>query len=127
MAKSKKGPNLKSFIVNTLRRASFRWPGRGEAMRAARVDRGQYQCAKCGPGKTYNTKEIKMDHIIPVVDPEKGFTTWEDFINRMFCDANGYQALCNTCHDEKTDAEDAVRKQTRIAQNLEKLKKKSNN
>lgn len=127
MEKKRKPPNLRSFVVQTLRRASFRWYARSEAMKAARVSRGTYVCEMCGPTVEHNVKEIQLDHKQAVIDPEKGFTTWDDFINRLFVDVTGWRVLCRKHHDKVTEAQDVIRKQTRIAQNLEKLKKKSNN
>lgn len=123
----KKLPNLKSFVVQTLRRASFRWYARSEAMKAARVSRGTYICEMCGPEVQHNVKEIQLDHRTPVIDPEKGFTTWDDFINRLFVDVSGWRVLCRKHHEDVTEKQDEIRKKTRIAQNLAKLKKKNNN
>lgn len=102
--------NKKSFIINTLRRASYRWPSRSAAMKKAHVGRNQYVCAICGPDKIHTRQDIALDHIVPVVDPEKGFTTWDDFIERLFCDEDGWQVLCHEHHDEKTKQEGQVRK-----------------
>lgn len=62
-----------------------------------------------------------MDHVSPVIDPVKGFTTWDDFINRMFCDELGFQCLCVDCHNLKTKAENKVRREYK---KLDKLKDK---
>ena len=39
---------LKSFVIATLRRASYRWYSRTEALKNARVSRGLYKCESCG-------------------------------------------------------------------------------
>lgn len=103
--------NLKSFVINTLRRASYRHPARNEALTAARITRGVYRCAHCNG--EFPKKEITLDHKIPVVDPVTGFTTWDDYVNRMFCDASNYQTLCTTCDDSKCATEREVRKKFR--------------
>ena len=100
--------NLKSFLINTLRRASFRYPGRSEAMKAARIERGMYKCNMCGG--TFRNKEIRVDHKFPVVDPTKGFETWDIYISRMFCAASDLQIICETCHDSKSFTEKELRK-----------------
>lgn len=100
--------NLKSFIINTLRRASYRHPARNEALKAARIERGLYKCAMCT--EIFPKKIIKLDHKDPVVNPVTGFTTWDDYIPRMFCEASGYQVICETCHDSKTAVERELRK-----------------
>lgn len=102
--------NFRSWIVSKLRRASYAWPPRSEAMKRARVARGVYECAQCH--EHFGNKEIKVDHIHPVV-PFEGFTTWDDYISRMFCDADGFQIVCTNCHDSKTAVEKEMRKSLR--------------
>lgn len=51
-----------------------------------------------------------IDHIDPVVDPKKGFTSWDDLIERLFCEKEGLQLLCPECHEEKTADERQERK-----------------
>lgn len=103
--------NLKSFIIATLRRASYRWIPRNECRLKARTGRNQYTCAYCKG--TFTRKDTKVDHIQPVIDPTKGWTTYEDFIERLFCAAEGFQVLCDNHHKEKTLLENATRKETR--------------
>lgn len=111
MAKAKKKPNLKSFLTSKLRRISFSWPGRNEAVKAARVERGRYVCAKCA--NIFKSTEIRADHIKPVIDPKVGFVGWDEFIPRMFCEAEGFQVLCTGCHDIKTALENEERRKNR--------------
>lgn len=103
-----KRSNLKSFIINALRRATYRWPPRGDALKTSRKQRGLYQCASCE--EFFKNKEICLDHITPVVDPKTGFTTWDDYIEKMFPEKEGFQVLCRRCHDVKTGLEDEMRK-----------------
>lgn len=97
----------KSFIVSALRRASLRWFARNEAMKLARVERGLYLCAMCKA--VYGRKEIILDHIAPVVSTIEGFTNFDDYVTRMFCDVDGFQVLCSQCSDSKTMTEDIMR------------------
>lgn len=106
---------LKSFVIATLRKASYRHPGRSAALKKAHVGRNQYICAHCGPDKIHTRNDIKLDHIIPVVSVTEGFTTFDDFIERLFCDESGYQVLCTEHHDIKTKQENEIRKQTKQA------------
>jgi len=101
------------FVRWTLRRASFRWPPRGEALKAARVDRGIYQCNLC-KGK-FKNKEIKVDHVEPVVPVfVRGAVlkvpSLEQYVSRMFPEVAGFQVLCKTCHDSKTKRENEERR-----------------
>lgn len=110
MAKGRKPKkyNKKTFVIASLRRASIRWPPRNEALKLARVSRGLYKCSSCG--LVFKKKEVHLDHINPVVSPEHGFTGYDDFIERLFCEAEGFQLLCKNCHQIKTLLEDELRK-----------------
>ena len=105
--KKQKPQNKATFVKGLLRRGSFHWRARTEAMQAARVARGQYRCAMCQD--LFKAKEVDLDHIEPVVDPKTGFTTWDDYIDRLYCPAEGFQVICHVCHSHKTSLEDAMR------------------
>lgn len=98
---------LKSFVVATLRRASYRWIPRSEALSAARVRRGVYTCNHCK--LEHPKKNIEIDHIMPIV-PVEGWDTWDGFIGRLFCDVIGYQILCCGCHSLKSVKENEQRR-----------------
>lgn len=99
--------NKKAFIIATLRRASYRYPSRNEALKRARVSRGLYLCNYCK--KVFPRKEIKVDHVIPVVGIE-GFVSWDVYIDRMYPEPEGFQVLCKADHDIKTKMENQARK-----------------
>lgn len=108
VAKKARGKQaLGTFIRGLLRRGTFHWRARTEAMTAARVSRGLYKCNICQD--LFGPKEVDLDHNEPVIDPKHGFTTWDDYINRMFCPAEGFSVLCKQCHENKTRTEDAMR------------------
>ncbi len=105
--------NIKSFIIQLLRRGTYKWPPRTEAMRLARVERGKYNCAMCS--ELFGPKAIKVDHIKPVVDVTTGFQTWDIYIARMYPeDPKEFQILCIECHDSKTAVERELRKKYRV-------------
>ena len=101
----------KKWIMNCIRRASYRFPPRWAAKVSARIERGQYECNSCK--KIFKDKEIELDHIEPVNDPVLGFTTWDEFIRRMFPDESGFQVLCTECHLKKSISEGVVRRKRR--------------
>ncbi len=116
---------LKSFVIATLRRGSYRWPGRYNALKQSKKGRNQYVCVMCPPDVLHGRKDVQLDHIVPVVDPVSGFTTWDDFINRLFVPESGFQVLCKACHDIKTRAEDALRNPDKDKKKLTRSKKRA--
>lgn len=98
---------LKQFIITVLRRASYKWKPRNVVYAAARVARGMYKCNLCA--NTFSRKEVVMDHKNPVVSPQHGFQGFDIYIERMFVDESGWQCICKTCHDSKTDEERVIR------------------
>ena len=104
-----------NFIRGVLRGASRKWAPINEVKKEAWVERGKYKCNGCkkvvplSTGKGKNRKQnIFVDHIAPVVDPHKGFETWDIFIERLFCEKDNLQLLCKTCHDKKTSKEKEI-------------------
>jgi hypothetical protein len=109
---------LKSWLISGLRRMTMRYPPRNEALRAAKTEKKinvssgrlaqHYRCAGCGG--EFTAKNICIDHVIPIIPPGVGFTTWDEYIARMFCPVENLQALCKTCHDVKSIEERQQRK-----------------
>jgi len=99
---------LKKFLIPVLRRATYRFVLRTEALKEARVERGLYRCAMCE--ELFKNKDICIDHVNPVIDVTEGFKDWQTYILRMFPPKKGWQILCKNCHDIKTMMEDEIRK-----------------
>lgn len=111
---------FRSFIRSNIRRASMKWGPIIDILKEARVERGIYLCNGCKqevPATTKvdgkRVKNVHVDHIIPITDPTVGFTTWDDLIDRMFCEKENLQVLCNECHTIKTNEEKAIAKRRR--------------
>jgi 5-methylcytosine-specific restriction endonuclease McrA len=102
---------FKNFIIGLLRRGSYKWAARSDALRAAKVERGKYTCNMCKG--IFRHKEVAVDHIQPVIDPNDGFVSWDEYIERMYVPMDGFQVLCKTCHDAKTRIENAMRTRRR--------------
>ena len=98
-----------SFIVSVLRAGTRRWPAKYSVLNAAKTEKRinkktgrmaqHYKCAKCK--KDFPASAVSVDHINAVVGPE-GFTTWDAFINNLFCEEDNLQVLCKTDHDKKS-------------------------
>jgi len=96
-----------SFIRSALRQKSRWWKPITECkLKARRAYKGpnkrqrfEYQCKKCK--KWFAEKKINVDHI----KPAGSLNCAEDlpgFINRLFCEIDNLQVLCEPCHDIKT-------------------------
>ncbi len=111
-----------SFIRGGLRSISMRWPPKNRVKQNARIQRGLYLCAgyktephevpaslppACGNKRRINNSVV--DHISPVIDPRRGFVSWDELIKRLFCEADGFQLLCHECHSAKTADERKLR------------------
>lgn len=126
---------LKGKIINALRKVSLTDGIRDKAKKRAKIAPAAYKCENSGceviiyegkrPLKNTGLQEeyddvkkgkIHVDHIEPVI-PVEGFPNkdwdWNIYINRLFCDKDGRQVLCEDCHKEKTDKENEIRKETR--------------
>lgn len=126
--KSKPKYNANSAIRSAVRRAFSRSPVVREVMMKVRRERPwfkkdgsqaskprvEYLCSACG--EWYMGKDVQVDHTIPVVDPEIGFTDWNTFIDRLFCESNNLKLLCKICHNAKNNKEKAIAKERRIKQ-----------
>jgi len=103
-----------NFVKNQLRSATRKWAPIQECKKKAKVGYGEYQCECCKdvvPPTIYDEDKGKrvtnvfVDHIKPIVDPNTGFTTWDDFVNGTFCEADNLQLLCGKCHKMKSQEE----------------------
>lgn len=99
-------PRVKAFAQKSLRRASYRWPARSEAMKKARISYGTYRCNICAG--EFRRKNTNLDHKDPVVKLT-GWDGFDSFIERLLCGEDGYQVLCTLCHAMKTSNEASER------------------
>ncbi len=117
-----------SFVKSALRAASRRWPPKHQVKKDANRGRGKYLCNGYErrnhivpvslSDRGIRSNNVFVDHIVPVVDPVEGFTTWDEIITRMFVEKKGLQVLCQNCHQKKTKnerAESLAAKRLRMA------------
>jgi 5-methylcytosine-specific restriction endonuclease McrA len=101
------------FIRSALRDANRKFPPRYAAKAAAKKTvighrhRFEFQCAECT--EWFKDKEVQVDHIIPAGTLRK-YDDLPQFVENMFCEADGLQVLCKPCHQLKTNAEREQRK-----------------
>jgi hypothetical protein len=73
-----------------------------------KLQKYEYQCNICK--EHFSEKEIAVDHIVEA-GSLKDFDDLPGFVQRLFCEVEGFQILCNkrkdgkvSCHSEKTQA-----------------------
>lgn len=102
------------MLRSKLRMASRWWKPIAEAKKLARRpykgdnkrQKWEYQCNHCK--KWFNDKEVAVDHKIPA-GSLNDFNDLPGFTERLFCEVDGLQILCNngptSCHQIKTQKE----------------------
>lgn len=101
---------LKSYIIAHLRRIGYRNIHRAKAFEKAHIGRAQWQCQLCQQIFP-SSRDLHGDHCIPVVSPDTGFTTWDEYIDRLFL--GEIQAICKECHKNKSNEENKIRREQR--------------
>jgi 5-methylcytosine-specific restriction endonuclease McrA len=99
-----------TFIRSALRQKSRWWKPITECKLKARrpykgVNRRQkfeYQCNTCK--KWFPDKEINVDHIVGAGSLNCS-ADLAGFVDRLFCEQDNLQVLCETCHNTKTQLE----------------------
>ena len=117
-----------SFISSALRAAHSRWDPKSKALKRAWVRRGVYKCEGCGTegpkslppleGNKRRRNNAAVDHRSPVVDPYVGKRSWDEYIDRMFIEVDGYDVLCYECHSAVTSKERKVATERRRKEKL---------
>lgn len=110
-----------SFIVSVLRSGSRKYPPKYETLNEAKTEKKvnpktnriaqHFLCKECA--KDFPAKDVQVDHVIPIVS-SSGFTTWDSFIENLYCGKDNLQVLCVECHNKKTKKESSERKSKRI-------------
>lgn len=69
-----------------------------------------YKCEHCK--QHFAGYQMQVDHKTPIIPVESALEhmSWDDVINRTWCDRNNLQSLCLSCHDIKSKDERALRK-----------------
>lgn len=130
----------KGKIINAVRRLSFAYKPRNEAKNKQKVAPATFRCEGCKDviytgkktiekagleelieaGEEVRSGKICLDHALEIV-PVEGFPgktwDWNIYLERLFCDAEGFQVLCEDCNYLKTQEENQQRKLTREKNN----------
>jgi len=103
----------RQFVVSALRRAWMKYPVKQDALSAARRPaenrsgrtKWEYRCASCG--EWFLGSEVQVDHI-----RECAATDLNQFVATLFCERDNLAVLCKGCHQVKTHAMKAARKES---------------
>lgn len=104
------------YVKAQLRRIWGWSPDRKAAKKRAIVSkdvRGNelFRCERCG-AQPLTRKQVDVDHIVEA-DNVGEWIGWDDFIDKLFCSADGLMILCKTCHAAKTAVNNATRRASR--------------
>lgn len=101
-----------NFVSGKLRKASLYWPPIRKALDAAFAGRyvnkfsgrpaKHYYCAHCLCA--WPMSKINRDHIVPVGKKGKDWA----WIDRLLCQEENIQILCENCHSVKTQSESII-------------------
>ena len=91
----------------------------------AKKDSVQYRCNVC---QTYvGSTHVAVDHITPVISVSEGFVDFNTFIERLFCDVNNLQVICDDCHNLKTNSERIARLTKQYTEELDGIEEQIKN
>jgi hypothetical protein len=124
--KIKKPFNLQTKLTAALRKVWRYSPARSEALeRAKDPSRSNYLiCERCN--KSIHEKLCQVDHMESVV-PVEGFTTWDIYIERMFCPSGLLRVLCaEVCHKQVTAEQRQAKSEYKKSLKPVKIKKSKN-
>jgi 5-methylcytosine-specific restriction endonuclease McrA len=112
---SKKEQN---FLKGAVRRVFSRSDLRRSVVEASRIEHHDpsrprvtkwSRCSAClQPTPTYL---IEVDHRDPIIPTDRTLDdmTWDDLVDRVWCDPANLHPVCKPCHREKTKAENRLR------------------
>lgn len=118
----------RGFLRMALRKIYFRYPSRFEALKRNEIATPamkkdgtpkmrmgkammtrRYSCEKCNKEGLKST-EVAVNHLFNIgPSPESRNSipewTWNDVIERMFCESDELERICHECHKELTTSE----------------------
>ncbi len=123
----------RSALIGAWRRVWHRFPTRLQALKQAEVretpvnkdgrpakrDHVFYICAQCGTraklAASAGYPKAAVDHIDPVIPVDGSVPSFDEIAERMFTTPDRLQVLCEPCHRDKSNSENAERRHQRNA------------
>lgn len=113
---------MRSFAMSALRRAQ--WPAKYQAISQAYIGDGinpktgkpckLHKCPTCE--KVYPKGMMHADHKNPVIPIDKQWSNgflgydWNEVMRNLWCEKDGFSAICKECHKTKTKQENTERR-----------------
>jgi 5-methylcytosine-specific restriction endonuclease McrA len=120
--KNPNNPKERNLLKGAIRRLFSRSETRKAALAKSAVDYSDNlrprvkkwsQCPECL--NFTPTYLMEVDHVFPIIAVHETLDvlSWDQVVDRIFCDPNNLRALCKGCHKIKTKAENAERRKYR--------------
>lgn len=115
----------RNLLKGAIRRVFSRSELRKQAVEVSRVQHTDVnrprvtKWSKCPECKEFTpTYKMEVDHQEPIVPLNSSLEqmSWDDVVNRTWCDEKGLVALCKICHNMKTKAENKIRRDNKKQQ-----------
>lgn len=99
-----------AFILSHCRRITIKWKPKNDKLQEGKrpytgTDKRtkfEYSCEICNGW--FKGKDIEIDHIVPC-GGINSFTKIAGWFERALCEVDGFQRLCKSCHNTKTQKE----------------------
>ena len=110
----------RNLLKGAIRRVFSRSDLRRSAVEVSRVEHKDEnrprvtKWSKCPVCKEFTpTYKMEVDHIEPIIPLNSSLEdmSWDEVVNRTWCDNKGLVALCKLCHIIKTKAENKIRRE----------------
>lgn len=77
-----------------------------------------YRCAVCN--KAFAAHELEVDHVIPIIPVNQTLDdlSWDELVERIWCDVANLSVLCKTDHKAKSKLENKQRREYKKGKNL---------
>lgn len=125
--KNPKNPKERGLIKGALRRVFSRSELRRRALDKAQVkdysDPSRKRVTRWGRCSTCNKLEpsylLQVDHVEPVIAINESLDdlTWDQLVDRLWCDEKNLKAVCKPCHKAKSKIEAAERRRIKKEKN----------
>lgn len=112
-------PPMKNQIKGAIRRIFRLSPWMSLTLKKVRIEKQKlnkngevsakkdvyYRCRMCNG--EFKAKDVQVDHIDPVIPSGKTINemTYDEIVERIFCNLSNLQVLCKPCHTKKTKDE----------------------